>query len=209
MPSLAESEGYSTRDAVYVGRFYDDALISGRWPTIRSSSTWERNDWPMPEFHRRDSQSFAGQSFALQYSEDKPEHLLMRREISLEDEARFPPDDGMLAPERLEYLVAEILGAPPADDQEVESPVLGEEGVTHWLLIPPEAVEEARRQLTRLGFDDVAAYGEHDGFVDVLVSEHGDLAKLRSSVDELETTLTELASGLGGKYDGTEWALPQ
>ena len=160
------------------------------------------------EFSMPLSSALGGQSFVVEYSENNPDLFLSQREIAMDEEANYPPDEGRFPHEHLELLLGRMLGAPRLRDETEDRAAPINEGVTHWLLVPSHAVEKVRRQLPPLGFDNMTVLEERDGFVDVLVSQSGDIAELRSSVEEAETMLTAFASNLGGKYDGTEWALP-
>jgi hypothetical protein len=210
VPSPADLEGYSASDAVYVCRFYGEGLLAGRWPIVNSSEPWLRGEWPMPEFHLPDNQVLAGQSFAVRYSEEEPNRFLGQREISQEEEADYPPDEGVFGTLRLERLVAELLGSPRRRPSRGKLEGAVKEGVTHWLLIPAAAVEEFRRHLDPLAFDTVIALDRReDGLVYVLVTELGKLDALRSTVKNVEAKLTSLARSFGGQHDGTDWALPE
>jgi hypothetical protein len=163
----------------------------------------------MPEFHNPHSQWLLGHGTAVQYSEDNPGRFLGQREITLEEEADYPPDEGVFPDSHLEYRMEELLGLPHSRDAAPETPVPTEPGVTHWLFVPAAAVDQARERLGQRGFDDVAVLEEREnGLVGVLVTQMGDLEALRGLVDAVEAELTALAASLGGHYDGAEWALP-
>lgn len=40
--------------AIKVVRFGDLSLMTGEWPVVAHQQNWDRDDWPMPKFIRRD-----------------------------------------------------------------------------------------------------------------------------------------------------------
>ncbi len=212
VPTPDDVRGYTAEDAVFVGKFFqDDAFVSGRWPIVLSSSEWDRSAWPMPEFHVVDSQYFAGESYAVRYSEDKPDRFIGRRVIPVEEESRYPPDQ-FFSDEGVERCVGEMLGAVRVDSEVTEPVAVDEEGVRYFIFVLPEAVEDLRRRLSELGLEDVEVWDDVDpeetnGRVSVVAFQRGDIGELRSSIDEMETKLTALARSVGGDYDGLEWSL--
>ena len=209
IPSPSEL-AYSPEDAVYVCRFYDEPLTTRHWPIIHSSTTWNRSEWPMPEFHNPHSHWLVGHGIAVQYAEENPDRCVGQREITVDEESDYPPDEGVFPDSHLKYRMEELLGVPhPPERAEAAAPLPAEPGVTHWLFLPAATIDQAREQLALLGFDDVVVLDEREnGLVDVLVSQTGDVDALRAQADSVEAELTTLATSLGGEYDGTEWALP-
>ncbi len=103
--------------------------------------------------------------------------------------------------------MADAVGVQLPDDEELEVAV--EEGVRHFLLIPEQAVAAVIRELRGLALGEVEVLDEHlGGITDVELIQHGSVADLQASADEVEATLTALAERHGGEYDGREWALP-
>ena len=103
LPSLADVKAHSAGDAVMVVRFSDKALRSGRWPVVGSCSRWERSASPMPAFHTPQSHWLTGQRFAVQYLEDSPDLLVGQHAIAKDQEADYPPDEGLLPPSTVEH----------------------------------------------------------------------------------------------------------
>ncbi len=54
LPTLADVEQLTQREAIRVLRAGDLSLIRHEWPIIGESMTWKRSAWPMPPFVRRD-----------------------------------------------------------------------------------------------------------------------------------------------------------
>lgn len=209
LPSMEEFDGLTPSDAVLVTRFEDEALESGDWPILASTDAWERDAWPMPEFHMPATQALTGESFAVRYSEDAPHRYMGHRPIALHEERAFPPDHGAYAPGRLANVLRDHLGVPRESGRDDELELVVEEGVRHFLLIPRKAVDDVRRELSKLGFGDVSLLEEREGGIaDVEVYERGSVEALQSSVDGVEARLSALAERHSGEYDGREWALP-
>lgn len=53
-PSPIEIEGRQSQDAIFVGQFGDPGLLDGSWPVVGAVPGWQREDWPVPVFGRRD-----------------------------------------------------------------------------------------------------------------------------------------------------------
>lgn len=53
-PTLAEVESLKPQDAIRKFLAGDLGLIEGNWPIIGESKLWNRTDWPMPIFIRRE-----------------------------------------------------------------------------------------------------------------------------------------------------------
>jgi hypothetical protein len=57
VPTASELDGLAPRQAVRRLRIGDLHLVDGKWPIIGLLPGWERNEWPMPDFLRRDELS--------------------------------------------------------------------------------------------------------------------------------------------------------
>lgn len=208
LPPAEELRAYARGDAICVARFEDDALVDGRWPILVSPDNWQRSAWPMPEFHMPLMQELAGESVAVRYSEDDPDLFVGQRPISREEEADYPPDEGVFPPEHLEHYLGELLGAPSVALGTEGRTMAVEEGVRHFLIVPSEAVGQLKRELAALGFDDVEIVEREDGMTDLSPFQGGSIDTLLAAADDMEAQLTALAHSVGGEYDGREWALP-
>ncbi|EEF59410.1 immunity 26/phosphotriesterase HocA family protein [Pedosphaera parvula] len=54
VPTLEEVETLNPQNAIRKLQVGDLSLVKGEWPIIGLSKSWERADWPMPVFIRRD-----------------------------------------------------------------------------------------------------------------------------------------------------------
>ena len=54
VPGLDEVSDLSPDEALLVRMFGDLSLVSGEWPVIGRSDSWDRGDWPLPVFGRRE-----------------------------------------------------------------------------------------------------------------------------------------------------------
>jgi hypothetical protein len=70
VPSLKEVESLDPAGAIRVIRIGDLSLIRAEWPIIGNSPLWNRSDWTMPPFARRDDVS--GTAWRVQYSDSDP-----------------------------------------------------------------------------------------------------------------------------------------
>lgn len=77
VPTLAEVESLIPNNAILVVRVGDLALLRGEWPIIGKAQSWNRSDWPMPAFVRRDPLS--RKAWRVYYSDDNP-NLVTREE---------------------------------------------------------------------------------------------------------------------------------
>jgi hypothetical protein len=78
VPSLSELEGLKASDAECAWLIGDLELHRGNWPIIGVSSSWRRDEWPMPVFvnHREpfeyEGETFPGRTWLAYYSETDP-----------------------------------------------------------------------------------------------------------------------------------------
>ena len=69
-PSLSEVEKYKASDAVLVIRVGDLSLLRNEWPVIGNAPSWDRSEWPMAQFIRRDDLS--RKAWRVFYADDDP-----------------------------------------------------------------------------------------------------------------------------------------
>jgi len=67
VPSLGEVKSLRPQDALRVARVGDFSLTDKTWPIIGQLQSWERKEWPMPPFVRRDD--IAKKAWRVQYSD--------------------------------------------------------------------------------------------------------------------------------------------
>jgi Immunity protein 26 len=78
----------SPREAILRVRFGDLRLIKGEWPVIGRVANWDRTQWPMPDFIRRDP--YREQAWLIRYADDDPGEVV--EEQSIEFESQLEPD---------------------------------------------------------------------------------------------------------------------
>lgn len=72
--SLVKLEAESPESAILVARFGDLSLIRGEWPILGRSHAWDRTEWSMPAFVRRDPLS--GRTSRVEYADEDPNAVL-------------------------------------------------------------------------------------------------------------------------------------
>lgn len=111
VPELSEVEGYRPAEAVMVRRFGALSLTRGEWPIIGSSESWERRDWPMPQFGRLVERD--GRAWRVEYPDDDPNATPRESRINVELYERLPRD-GMLGAGAVEILLTKAIAQPAA-----------------------------------------------------------------------------------------------
>jgi hypothetical protein len=69
-------------DSLLKVRFGDLGLINGEWPVVGKVEDWDRGDWPMPEFVRRDPLS--GRAWKVRYMDGDPSAVEVERPTDAE-----------------------------------------------------------------------------------------------------------------------------
>lgn len=70
-------------------RFGDLGLINGKWPIYGKISNWNRSEWPMPDFIRRDPLGRL-RPVLVRYLDDDPNRV--ETEYSIDDDSDMLPD---------------------------------------------------------------------------------------------------------------------
>lgn len=104
IPVLAEVQNLDPGKAILVVRVGDLSLIRGEWPIIGQSESWNRSDWPMPVFVRRDPLS--RKAWRMYFSDDDP-LLLIKEEPEPYDSSL--PEFGVLGAGAAELVLTKIL----------------------------------------------------------------------------------------------------
>jgi hypothetical protein len=68
VPTLTQVKGLNAGGAVLSIRVSDLGLIRGTWPIIGQARSWQRAEWPMPVFIRREG----GIAWLVHYAADDP-----------------------------------------------------------------------------------------------------------------------------------------
>jgi hypothetical protein len=79
VPALEELGSLKATDAVKVWRVGDLGLLNGNWPIIGDSPTWEREQWPMPNFLRQPDATRSG--WKVTYADDDPNRVLEEQRV--------------------------------------------------------------------------------------------------------------------------------
>jgi hypothetical protein len=79
LPKIEELQSLTAEDAIKVMMVGYLGLDSGSWPIIGSSEPWDRADWPIPWFIRRDELS--GTAWAVSYADDNPNQVVSEERI--------------------------------------------------------------------------------------------------------------------------------
>ena len=210
-PGQADVAAYRPDDAIRVCRFLDYPLVTGRWPIIARTEEWDRLAWPMLEFHVPDSEELLGEAVVVAFADDNPGRFVSQRAIPASEASRYPPEDGVFPGGHLEHNVGEWLGAAHIEDEAASMYfALRERGVRHFLIIPNDRIEEARRRLIELGLDEVEVIDreeqDEDNRVWMTARQREGSGGVASSLAAMEESLTRVAHIVGGVYDGPEWS---
>ena len=81
VPTLGQVEGLKAEGAVLRIMVGDLGLIRGEWPLIGESKSWQRAEWPMPLFIRREPLG-CGRAWLVHYADDDPSRRLAEEPIS-------------------------------------------------------------------------------------------------------------------------------
>jgi hypothetical protein len=117
-PRLLPSDAVTTdclrpSKAILQGRFGDLGLINGEWTLHGRVPNWNRAEWPMPDFVRRDPLG-RGKHFLVRYSDLNP--LRVEREHPIDDD-RGLPSDLLSGYGAIEIKLTRLLGARPNEPQ--------------------------------------------------------------------------------------------
>jgi hypothetical protein len=69
-PTLEEVKDFNPATAVRILQFGHLGLIDGTWPIIGRDDSWRREEWPIPEYVRRDELS--RKAWKVRYSDSDP-----------------------------------------------------------------------------------------------------------------------------------------
>lgn len=90
IPTLEQIKSLKPSDAVRVLRISDIGIRDGEWPIIGKIPGWNRAEWPIPNFVRKED--LTNRVWLVKYSDDNPnlvlsEELVVDEPISLEKNA--------------------------------------------------------------------------------------------------------------------------
>ena len=81
VPTLANVKDLKPINAVLRIRVGDLGLIRGEWPIIGQSEPWQRSEWPMPDFIRREPPG-CGRAWRVYYSETNLNEVVAEEPVS-------------------------------------------------------------------------------------------------------------------------------
>ncbi len=91
IPTMKDVKDLKPSDAVLICDYGDLGLLNKTWSVIGHSRCWDRSEWPMPVFVRRDS--ITNKPSKIYYSEENPNTEVFE-DICSEEEADELPEDG-------------------------------------------------------------------------------------------------------------------
>lgn len=83
VPSLEELGKLKPQDVLCILRIGDLHLIDGKWQIHGRSPSWKREEWPLPQYIRREE--FTNRAFRVYYSDKDPNQVIRETPISRED----------------------------------------------------------------------------------------------------------------------------
>ena len=107
MPTLHDVKNHRQTDAVMVARFGDLGIINCEWQVL-GHEQWNKSDWPMPRFARKDV--ISGRISLVEYDENDPGRELLVTPSDLTQQ-RALPDDGLYGYGAVELRLTKLLGA--------------------------------------------------------------------------------------------------
>lgn len=114
IPSAEALVRLAPKDAVLVANFGDLGLLRGRWKVVGQIEPWQRDEWPLPLFVRRDV--INGTPRKVVYREPD-----FHAEVELlpcsEEEAKRLPEDGVMGSGFVEIRLTKLL----ADNQDTST----------------------------------------------------------------------------------------
>ncbi|MGH2377209.1 MAG: immunity 26/phosphotriesterase HocA family protein [Candidatus Limnocylindria bacterium] len=92
VPDVGSLEGLRPHMATLTSKFGDLGIVQGTWPRIGRVPDWDRRQWPMPLFKRREP--IGGRLWRVEYDADNPNSTPRESPIG-EAEAAALPEDGL------------------------------------------------------------------------------------------------------------------
>jgi hypothetical protein len=183
--------------------FGDLGLINGEWVIVGKLPSWNRVQWPMPDFVRRDPLGRRRPTL-VRYSDIDP--MRIEAEYSIDDDSGLEPNltSGCGAVEiKLTKLLAPASAkvAPPESPPPSPSKVDGPRSIWHYFYFPEaSAAADVARSLREQGFDVEERLGADD--VNWLVLAKTQAVPEETTIDAMSSYFERIARETGGKYDG-------
>ena len=90
LPTLDNVRALRPEDAVSCELFGDLGIQNGEWPFIGRLDTWNRDEWPLPEFGRIDE--ISGLAWVDRYDDKDVSRRIGTRKCSLDEARALPPN---------------------------------------------------------------------------------------------------------------------
>lgn len=111
VPALSNLPILLPENAIKVVKFGDLSLMTGEWPVVGHLENWDRDDWPMPKFIRRDP--LGKRARLVSYADDDPNQEIAEEPCSFE--ATGYEADTLWGAGFAEIMLTKLLGTTPAD----------------------------------------------------------------------------------------------
>lgn len=105
-PDLSELSKLKPQDAIKVLQIGDLGLIKDKWKVIGKFSDWNRSDWPIPDFVRREP--ITNRVWLVKYSDRNPDQVVSEKLIS-ENQAKNLETDSLYGYEAVEKVLSKLL----------------------------------------------------------------------------------------------------
>jgi hypothetical protein len=228
VPRLSEISRLQSITAITVLRAGDLGLVRGKWPVIGNATFWNRLDWPMPVFIRREILP-PFRNWRIHYSDNDPSELIKQE---LEPAERLDlPNDGLSGSGAVEIMKLLDDSGQSArrtpqfskPSEKLRSPVEGgpfrmevlqhlhsfgsDTGKTHsfdfYLYFPLEATaHKAAERVREKGFAAEVRLRAEEGTW--LCRASKSLIPESGPLDEIDRFIQEVANTLDGNFDGWE-----
>ncbi|MGJ4948636.1 immunity 26/phosphotriesterase HocA family protein [Bradyrhizobium sp. HKCCYLS20291] len=100
----------AARDAILFARCGDLRPIDGSWPVLGGHPSWNRSDWPFPDFVRRDP--LTSRAYLVRYLDTDPRKIEFERPIDPDCDL---PRDGLWGSGAVELILTKLLAASRPD----------------------------------------------------------------------------------------------
>ena len=111
LPSGSETYLKGKDDSILICLFGDLGIIRGQWPLIQDGKPFNRDDWPVPLFHR--VLPFPeGKAVVVEYRQDFSglETPIRETITSVNEEILKLPEDGLFGSGAVEIVLSKLLG---------------------------------------------------------------------------------------------------
>jgi hypothetical protein len=109
IPEDQETWEKRPEDAVLIGKFGDLGIFDGSWPLISSTRPFSREEWPVPEFGKKDL-LIPGKGYIRRYEyNERGERTLIKQTVVDIKEIQGLPKDGVMGAGLVEFRLTDLL----------------------------------------------------------------------------------------------------